>query len=359
MSLIHADNFNIYGSVSEMTATGRYSETGGGAIVADPDGVSTKSVYRLIGSFSGTTNLRRALKTPTSKVGMGLRVWLATLPSDTSQRPTLFFWNDANNTPMARVLVQTTGALLAQVFDTTSGAFGDWYDLGTTAGPVITSGAWWQIEAAFDASAVTLEVRVEGAVKMSYTSGDFGGHLHNGPTIYQCGLYSQANGGGFAVTTYFKDYFWWDGLGSQNTSFLGACLVAELDPDGDVTVGYWVPSTGTAAWSILDNAPADTPYLTGDNTLGAAMEVTQTNLPPDITSIKGIVSIVRAKKIDGGDGQLQVSMGSGGSYSAGEDRPITAAWTDWEDIHELDPATAAVWLPAAVDLSTMKISRTA
>lgn len=360
MSLIHADNFSIYGgSTAEMTATGRYSQVGGSAIVADPDGVSSGSVLRMQGSYPGTTIVRRALFTATNKVGIGQRVWLDSLPSNDSQRPELFYWHDASNTPMARVRLQTTGALFAEVFDTTSGAFGDWYPLGTTAGPAISAGIWWQMEAAFDASALTLEVRVEGAVKLEFTSVDFGGHLHNGPNIYQCGIQTQADGSGFYAQMYLKDYFWWDGLGTRNNDFMGQCLVAELDPDGDVTQGYWGPSAGTEAWSILDNDPADTPYMDGAYPVGAAMEVTLTNLPPTISSVKGIVSLARAKKTDGGTGQIQVSMISGASASAGLDRAITAAWGYWEDIHEIDPATSAAWIPAAVDASHMKIDRTA
>lgn len=359
MSLIHADNFSIYGSVGEMTASGRYAQVGGASLVSDPDGISSGSVLRLIGGFPGATTVRRALQTPTNKVGMGMRLWMSTLPADTNQRPTLFFWNDASNRGMVRVILETTGALSAQVFDSTVGTFGTWYDLGLTSGPSIGSGIWWQLEAAFDASALTLEVRVEGAVKMSFTSSDFGGHLHNGPLIYQCGTSTQANYSGFYADEYIKDYFWWDGLGTRNNNFMGPCLVAELDPDGDVTKGYWTPSTGTAAWSILDNAPADTPYLTGTYPTGAAMEVTQTDLPTTISSVKGIVSLVRAKKTDGGEGNIQVSMVSGSSASDGIDRAITAAWAYWEDFHELDPATGAAWIPAAVNASHMRINRTA
>lgn len=359
MSLIHADNFNIYGAtVADMTAAGRYSETGGCSIQADPDGVSTGRVIRMIGGFSGTTNLRRALKTPDNKIGIGMRIWLATLPANDDQRPTPFFWNTASNGSMVFVKVNTTGSITAYVHDPLVGAFGTDYELGTTAGPVVTAGAWWHLEAVFDAAALTFELRVEGVPKLVCDSVNFNGHQNNGPTVYQCGLSSRQDTIGAAISVYFKDYFWWDSNGTKNIDFLGACLVAQLDTMADITLGYWVPSVGVVGWSILDNDPANTPYLAGATPVGAAMEFGLTNLPPDISSIKGVISIVRAKKEDGGDGQLQTSMISGVSASNGEDRPITAAFTDWEDVHELDPATGNSWLPAALDAANLRISRT-
>lgn len=354
MSLIHADNFNIYGNTTaDMTAAGRYSSVGAAAIVADPDGVSTGRVIR----FNDNGGMRRALKTPDPVLGVGFRIWLSSLPSDDSMRPG-FTWSDATNTSMFRILINTTGSISAYVFDTTSGAFGDWFLIATTPGPVMTAGAWWQIESKFDGDALTFELRVEGVPKIDLDSTDFAGHLHNGPNVYQASVTSAANFIGASIDTHLKDYFWWDSLGTQNVDFLGACLVAQLNTSADVDLGYWVPSTGTTGWDILDNDPADTPYLSGATPVGDAMEFEQTDLPPDISSVKGIITVVRAKKEDGGDGQMQVSLVSQGDDSDGEDRPITASYTDWEDVHELDPHTSAPWVPAAVDLSDIKISRT-
>lgn len=356
MSLIHADNFNIYGSNAALMLNGRYVENGGCALVADPDGVSVPLVLRMNGGFPGTTNLRRPLAVPTTKIGIGFRLWLGALPGDDDMRPTIAFWNNASNQAMVTVLVNTTGSISAYVRDAGSGTT---YLLGTTTGPVVTANAWWHIELMFDAANLDFEMRVEGVAKLVLDSGDFGAH-NPGGTIYQCGLSSRFNSIGARISAYFKDYFWWDGLGSRNNAFLGSCLVAQLDPSSDVDIGGWVPSTGTEAWSILDtNTPGDTPYISAGITPVDPVIMGQTNLPPDITSVKGIMTVARATKVDGGDGNLQVSLISNSVEANGADRPITAAMTYWEDVFELDPNTSAPWTPTAVDASQIMLERTA
>lgn len=353
--LIHADNFNIYGTDTNLLLNGRYSEVTGCTIQSDPDGVSTPKVLRMRGSFSGTTQLRRPLDTPTSKVGIGFRLWLSSLPSNDDMRPEIAYWRNATNQAMVSVYVDTTGSLSAYVRNAGTGVISL---LGTTTGPVVTANAWWHVECMFDAVTLDLEVRVEGIPQLVLDASDFGAN-NPGNTVYQCGLAGRQDSVGATVFAYFKDYFWWDGIGTQNTDFLGACIVTDLRPDADTSIGGWVPSTGSTAWDILDTtAPGETPYVSADNTPPAAATMTLTNLPPDVSSVKGIVTVVRAKKVDGGDGNLQTSLISNAVESNGSDRPITAAMTYWEDIHEVDPDTAAAWTPGAVDLASIKIDRT-
>lgn len=356
MSLIHADNMSIYNAVvANMTASGRYAAISAAALVNDPDGVSAGKVL----VFNGNGGYRRPMAAPTNKVGIAQRVWLSALPSDNTMRPTIMLWADATNQNMARLMVNTTGSLTFSIFDTTSGAFGTWFDIVTTAGPAITAGVWWHVESKFDSTS-GFECRVEGVPKIISNLADWGGHLHNGPNVYQCRLDSAANVIGASINTNIKDVAWWDGLGTENTDFLGGVLVAELDPDSDVSLGYWTPSTGLTGYNILSQVAlvATTPNMTGINPPGAAMQFTLSDLPADVSSVKGIITLVRAAKQDGGDGNLQVSMVSDGSTTDGVNRPITAAQSYWEDIFELDPATAAPWLPTAVDLAQIKISRT-
>lgn len=84
-----------------------------------------------------------------------------------------------------------------------------------------------------------------------------------------------------------------------------------------------------------------------------------TNLPPDVTSVRALITRVRAQKSDGGDGSLQTSLISGVDTANGTDRPITTALTYWSDIFELDPATGAPWTPVAADAAQLQINRTA
>ena len=54
-----------------------------------------------------------------------------------------------------------------------------------------------------------------------------------------------------------------------------------------------------------------------------------------------------------GGGNLQMAMKSGASTGLGSDRPMTVAFTYWQDVFEVDPATSAQWLPAAVNAANL------
>lgn len=102
-----------------------------------------------------------------------------------------------------------------------------------------------------------------------------------------------------------------------------------------------------------------------DVTYPAAFEVALEPLPDDVTSIRAVIPIVRAAKIDGGDGNIQSSFGiSTPSYDDGPDTPITTAFTFWGNptqpfVSELNPLTAAPWTPGEFNLGArIKVART-
>ena len=122
----------------------------------------------------------------------------------------------------------------------------------------------------------------------------------------------------------------------------------------------WTPSTGTAGWSLLDNSPPQdgTDYLSAGDPPPAASLFGLTPLPEDVTSVRAMVLQLRGAKVDGGDGNLQGGMKSGASTALGAKRPITTAFTYYEDVFAIDPATSAPWTPAAADAVQIQINRT-
>lgn len=87
-------------------------------------------------------------------------------------------------------------------------------------------------------------------------------------------------------------------------------------------------------------------------------------LPPDVTRIRAVIPIVRAAKIDGGDGAVQASFGiSEASYDDGPETVLTTAFTFWGNpadpfVSELNPLTAAAWTPGEFNIGArMKVNR--
>jgi len=129
----------------------------------------------------------------------------------------------------------------------------------------------------------------------------------------------------------------------------------------DNTSLYVCTETGAnTAWAAgaLFAGVNDMSFISANDTPPAAFVCELSNLPPDVTSVRGLQTRVRAAKTDGGDGSLQVSLVSGGVSADGANRPITTSLTYWPDICEIDPNTGALFTPLAVDAVQLKANRT-
>ena len=345
MTIQHMDNFGIYGTTVALMDDGIYAQaTGLIALVDDPDGISDGTVVRLISSAASIGVLRYVLSSAQNKAGQAVRVFMNNLPVSDNDRPQVVRWMNNSNVELASVYVETTGRL----------TFSDGVNTITTANPVITANGWWHIEAAYDRSGVgSIEVRVEGVTVLQDT--DLG--YVAASQIFQTAL--RFFGNNFSSTQiFYKDLVIWDGSGAVNNDFLGSVLVLNLSPTSDVALN-WNLVGGASGFSILDNIPPnDAAYIEAVNPPPAAYVCGLSDLPPDVTSVKGLMTVVRAQKSDGGDGSLQVSLISNGDVDLGADRPITTTMTYWRDVSELDPDTSAPWTPVAVDAAQMQIDRT-
>ena len=345
MAIQHMDNFSIYGTSTSFMDDGVYAQANGVlALETDPDGLSGGRVLRSGSSAANRGTLRYVLSAPTQTMGAALRVWCSPLPEADNIRPVLASWRNGSNTEVASLTITTTGAI----------EFDDGTNTITTTGPVVTANAWWHIEYKYDRSGIgSIEVRVEGIEVMN--DADLG--YSSASDIAQVAL--QGGGSNFSSTgVYFKDYVIWDTTGSYNNDFLGSVLVTNLTPTADVALN-WSPSSGSTGYEILDNIPpVDSTYLQAGDPAPSPYVCELSDLPVDVTSVKALMTFVRAAKSDGGDGSLQVSVISNGDTANGADRPITVAQTYWRDVFDTDPDTAAPWTPSAVDAAQLQLNRT-
>lgn len=144
---------------------------------------------------------------------------------------------------------------------------------------------------------------------------------------------------------------------------LSAIAMAIWSKDGVTTSYICSESDAALSWtsgSMVVGLPNDLSNISAEDLpLPAACEFTLSNLPPDITSVRGLISIARAAKVDGGDGNLQVSLTSDGvNYDLGADRPITTAFTYWPDVSELNPTSGAAWTPTQTNSARIRLNRT-
>jgi len=355
MSIDFCDNFTVYGGNTAFLTNGMYASAVEQATVVfalsvDPDGLSGGRVLHWQSPTDNGVNVfcRCVLDTPHEKVGMALRQWLSQLPFS-GVRPAPMSWRDASNNRLAFVSVSTTGQLMF-----TNVGSGVTY---TTVGPVISANGWWHIEAMIDVSDGSFDVRVEGLSVLSGTGENFGAN-----PVAQTAFEQIGGGGGWDV--FIKDFVRWNGDGAHNNDFLGTVIVALLNPTADVALN-WTPTPGGSAGAmILSNIPPQdgVQYIDAPNPPPAAYVASMSDLSPDVTSVKAVMTMVRAQKLDGGDASLQTGIISSPLAAPatvlGANRPITVAPTYWHDIFETDPKTGAPWLPSAVNAANMQINRT-
>jgi len=325
--IIFADTFNTYGTNQSLMLDGLYALTFNVALDLDPAG---SGMHVLKASTSALTGYltRRVFPGLRTTTGAGFRLWLEGLPLTTSHIPTFVFLDGSNGQQVA-FTVDVIGRIVAH----TGGGGGA--QIGITSGPVVTANAWNHIEVKSVASLTvgSVEVRVNGVPVLTVSG------VNTGTGYFQFALENPASA--INYNYYIKDLVVWDNTGTYNTNFLGSVNVLDLLPTSDVAFP-WTPSTGTTGYSILDNIPpVDSTYIAAGYPAPAACVFGLADLPADVTSVKAMIPIVRAEKIDGGDGNLQVAMKSGASTGLGSDRPMTVAFTYWQDVFEVDPATSA------------------
>jgi hypothetical protein len=172
-------------------------------------------------------------------------------------------------------------------------------------------------------------------------------------------LVAAVNASGVAGTTYSTSL-------TQNAEVkaVGSTSITFDVETRDGVTETWNTTEDGANMSWIDTSdflggPTDSSYISADDTPPAFSEFRFTPLPVDVTSVRGLISIQRAYKTDGGDAQLQVSLSTNGvDYDAGADRTLTTAPTWYFDVSVLDADTGLPYLPSAVDTLRAKIDRT-
>lgn len=350
-----ADNFSFYGSglagsdnMLDGLPYAAISMIASNQLPLDPDGVSSGRVLVLTGS-SNNSNLedtRMAVPTPRKAIGCGIRSYRKILPPTDGKRPVLIGYRTSANVRMYDLIVEPNGAISVYAKNLAL--------LATTVVPIYTTNTWQHIEFFVDSETGEFEVRREGVPILTGTEAV--------PQNDNIGIISWTNRQNLfsngAVELYMKCLTVWDTTGTYNNDFMGTVNIIGCPVQADVSNTGWAASTGTSIAAVLDEvATNDSDYATAA-AVDADVEMTMTDLPEEVTSVRGIITMVRAKKLDGGDAKLQVSLKSAAAYDAGIEHAITPSDTYWWDVSEQDPNTLGPWTPGTFNDASMRLKRT-
>lgn len=357
-----ADNFSQYGTGTtiprQFMTDGLYATAAAASLAVDPDPTASGNVLYFNNTNPSFDEVRRVLTAGRTTVGVAARFWLPNLPA--SSPVNLIRFQNGSNVNQVALLCTSTGQLVVYRGEGWSGSPSPVTNtqIAASAGPVLVAGAYNHIEMKvfFDNAAGTVEVRVNGSVIA--IDADTLDTLNSGTDCQQISFVNRWPNDSEGTPFYMKDLVIWDDQGSHNTDFLGTVSVVSLFPDADVSFN-WTPSTGTTGFNLIDEAPPnDADYIEAADPPPAASVFSLSDLPDDVTSVRGLFTVVRARKTDGGDGNLQVGLISAGDTDLGADRPLTTAFTFWTDLSETSPDTGVAWTPVEVDAADIQVDRT-
>ena len=350
-----ADNFSFYGS----GATGAENMLDGlpyafkvpsndNQLPLDPDGVSSGRVL-VVSATNNNSNLtdsRMAIPTPQKAIGCGARFYRTTLPSTTGVRPSIIGFRTTANARMYDLVVEPNGAL--SVYDFGSNL------IATTTVPIFTTNTWQHIELFIDSETGDIEVRREGVPVLTATEA-----VPQNTLIGIIGWTNrQSSTSNTSIQLYMKGLVVWDTTGTYNNDFMGTVNVVGCPVATDDSNSGWAASTGSSIAGVLDeDVPNDADYASAA-AAAAVVEMSMADVPSDVTSVRGVITVFRGLKTDGGDAKVQVSLKSVAAYDAGADHAITPSATYWWDVSEEDPNTTSPWTPGTFNDALMKIERT-
>jgi hypothetical protein len=359
MAIQWADDFSRYGldgsSRTAMLDGLPYANLGSGnssgvKVDPDPNAAGAKRAYRI--GFDGNNwprDFRVALPTVvTGTIGVAFRSWLANLPAAAGERPAVVGVQRGDGNYLVYALVELNGSIT--VVGRVSGSL---VQIADTINPVIQPASWNHWELVHDRATGEGSLYINGIQRVTYTGVDVADNVELVNFSYR----SSAGGG---ANTFVKDLVIWDDTGSQNNSRMGTVIVRALRPNADDTLGGWVPSVGSEGFPLLSKtAVNDATFLSGDDTPPAPMIFDFETLPDDVTSIRAVIPVIRHRKVDGGDANVQVAVSPNGTdWDNGADRPITSAFSYDFDVSELSPDTAAPWTPIEVNDIKGRVDRT-
>jgi hypothetical protein len=351
MSLLWCDGWDHYGVIGNLTE-GAWAEIIGGFTLSTVN--PRTGTYAMRGP-SSSSSLRRVLGGAKTTVGIGAAFYFANLPP-VARIVRIFDFRDANNVVQVSIGLDTTGTISAYRGTVNGGTL-----LGVTASPSVSAETYQHIEAMvfFSQTVGTVEVRVNGVTVLSLTGLDtVASALVEASQISVAGC-TGSNG----VTTDVDDIFCYDDTGSFNNTFLGDRRVLTLFPDADTVQADWTPVGSGTGFGAIDeaNPDGDTTYISAGvpGSPTPTSEFGMENLPAGVSAISGVVLVNMSRKTEAGAANVQMSVISGASETAGTDQPMTEIYTYRQDVFEIDPDSAAPFTTAEVDALLIKADRTA
>lgn len=371
MARLFEDGFDHYGTDEGNMTDGVYATAGGGTTLSTsptpPTGTHCVGILSYDNS-DGFAGLRKVLPASKDKMGLTCRIYYPNLPND-SRGITWDFLTSSPNESQIRAIVNPQGAIefwrggLSTFSSINNGT------LIAQTDPWITAAAWHHVELQLYIHDTLGWIRcaINSIPRFEQTGLDTKTNSSNIPSV---GFHSAFT---FTRPRYYDDLILYDFEGDPDidtdfcphtdgtglaTDFIGELQVMWRPPNGDTAEDDWVASTGTDSSAMVDETtPNDADYIYAVNDTDLS-EFDLTDLPPEITYIRGTTAWVRASKADSGACLITLGSKSSAAIYDAPERPVTIAATYWWDQINVDPNTGVRWTRTNWNASKFRLART-
>ncbi len=225
---------------------------------------------------------------------------------------------------------------------------------------LIVAATWYYVEMKVKVNNTSgfVEVLVNGisAITLSGDTAGWGNGFGSGISTPTSQLFSNVKLGGDLDATvssgiYFDDFYYCDDTGAQNNTYLGDVKLQAIYPDGVGSSTQFINFGGPANWdSVNETSPDDDTTYVYENTVNDSDLYTMQDLSATVTSVKGLLCNARIKKDDATVRTYALLVKSGATTGEVATRAAPfGAYTNQQDVSELNPATLSAWTVAEVN----------
>lgn len=156
-------------------------------------------------------------------------------------------------------------------------------------------------------------------------------------------------------TNIADDIYICDGTGAANNNFLGDVRVDAKLPDGAGTHTDFTPSAGSNFQCVDENPATDDTDYVQSTTVNHVDTYTFGDITHIPVAIFGVQVIMTARKDDAGVRSIAGKALSGGTMGTGATQALATTYTQYREIFENDPNTAAAWTKTALNAAEFGI----
>lgn len=373
MALLWCDGFDHYGTDETHMRDGVYAEMNH-TLVSDQFATGTHSIRCTEHTGTSGEDVNRfVLPAAVDKIGVYMKVFFPSLPSTNTVAVPIDFLSTSATRSQVSCFLTSTGAISFKRGQN-YGINGETGTTIATSDPLISTSGWnsLEIQIYIHDTLGWIRVAVNNVLVFEVSGIDT---KHDSTNIAQIGIGNQSFYGGASVndtTFYIDDLYIYDFVGDsavdtdfvpttdgtgKATNFIGDLQVMYLPPNGDTAEVDFTPSTGTDGYAMVDEVdPNDTDYIYS-TTAGDLSEFELTDLPEDITYIRGLMLLGRMAKNDSGAAMIKFGMRSDAAVADSDEFPITVEPTYWWTFQNTDPDSDARWTRASLNAAWFRLTR--